>query len=103
MLEAERPATLEEFGREVERIGLHYGPDKLTADERLVVVRDWRRLLGHLPADIVAAAADDCLIKHPRFRPTLGEFAAAADTMWRWRQALARRAADALHLIGEAP
>lgn len=100
VLEAERAGSLEEFGVQVERLGLHYPADRLEPEERQVVVRDWWRLLGHLPPDIVAAAADDALLKHPRFRPTLGEFAAIAEPMWKWRQALARRAADTLRAIG---
>ena len=95
---AAEPATLKQFGMEVERIDLHYPQTKLTASELLVVKRDWCRLLGHLPPDIVSAAADDCLLKH-RFRPTMAEFAAIAEPMWKWRQALSRRAAEALDLM----
>ena len=95
---AAEPATLKQFGAEVERIDLHYPQTRLTADELLVVKRDWRRLLGHLPSDIVQAAADECLLKH-KFRPSVAEFNAIAEPMWKWRQALARRAAEALSLM----
>ena len=95
---AAEPATLEQFGVEVERIDLHYPQTRLSPDELLVVKRDWRRLLGHLPPDIVREAADECLLKH-KFRPSLAEFAAIAEPMWKWRQALARRAVEALDLM----
>ena len=95
---AAEPATLEQFGVDVERIDLHYPQTRLSPDELLVVKRDWRRLLGHLPPDIVQAAADDCLLKH-KFRPSLAEFNAVAEPMWKWRQGLARRATEALALM----
>lgn len=95
---AAQPATLEVFGKQIERMNLHYPASKLSDDELYIVTRDWRRLVGYLPADIVAEAVDECLLRR-KFRPNLAEFVEVAEPMWKWRQALAKRAAEALDLM----
>ena len=96
VLTAVRPATLEQFGTHVERLALHYPESRLTPLDRSIVIRDWRRLLGHLPVDILAQAVDDYLMSPARFFPTPGALDVFAAPMWRWRSLLARRATSTL-------
>ena len=103
VLSAEKPAEPEAFALTVERLALHYPENKLTPQERKHVLKDWRRLMGHLPADILGAAVDAYVMTAARFFPTPGQLDAIASPMWAYRQALARRAGETLNLMGEQP
>ena len=100
IIDAARPATAEQFALIVERFALHYPEAKLTPQERKLVMRDWLRLLGHLPADMLEAAADAYVMSPARFFPTPGQFNAVIERAWNYRQALARRARETLDLMG---
>ena len=101
VIEAAVPASLESFGMQVERLALHYPESRLTAQERAVVIRDWRRLMGHLPFDILAEAVDEYLMSPARFFPTPGQLDALANPMFKFRSLLAQRARDTLLAIGQ--
>jgi hypothetical protein len=99
VIAAETPTPIEQFAVIVERLALHYPENKLSVQERKAAMQDWRRLLGHLPADILGAAADAYLMSPARFFPTPGQLNELAEPMWRYREALVKRANDVLALV----
>lgn len=94
------PTSLPEFAVIVERMWLHYPESRLPETERILVAEDWRRLMGHLPADILQAAADAYVMSPARFSPTPGQLSAVAEKAWSYRKLLAGRARETLALIG---
>lgn len=99
VLEAEKPARLDEFALIVERFALHFPENRWSIEERRAVMEDWRRLLGDLPPDILQAACDAYLMQPTRWFPTCGQLYAVAEKHWAYRKHLARRANDAMVLI----
>lgn len=99
VLQAETPAAPEAFAVTLERLALHYPENRLTPGEQKMLLKDWRRLMGHLPADILAAAADNYIMSAQRFFPTPGQLNVVAERLWQMRKALAKRARDTLDLI----
>ncbi|NEX95403.1 hypothetical protein, partial [Caulobacter sp. 17J65-9] len=99
-LAAAEPAPPAAFALTLERLALHYPESRLTPPEQTLVAKDWRRLAGHLPADVLARAADDYVLSPARFFPTPGQLLALAEPAFAWRRALARRARQTLDLIG---
>lgn len=99
ILAAEAPANVEAFGVILEKFGLHYPESRLEAPEHRLVMQDWRRLLGHLPPDILQAACDAYLMSPARFFPTPGQLNALAEKLWAYRRMLASRARQTLDLI----
>jgi hypothetical protein len=99
ILAAEAPANEREFATVIERLWLHYPESKLSPAEQRLVVQDWRRLLGHLPPDILQAAADAYVMSPARFAPTPGQLYALAEKLWGYRQRLAARAKETLSMI----
>lgn len=87
------------FAVQVERLALHYPENRLSREEQVVLLRDWRRLLGHLPLDILAASVDLYILSPARFFPTPGQFNEIADGMWRLRKMLADRAREVLAIV----
>ncbi len=102
VIAAAEPAPLDAFAMAVERLALHYPESRLTPQESRMVLADWRRLLGHLPSDIMAAGVDAYVMSPARFFPTPGQFAALVDSPWKIRQILAKRARDALDLMNQS-
>lgn len=84
-----------------ERLAVHFPESKLSPKERIVVKRDWLRLLGHIPADILANACDAYLMSGARFFPTPGQINVIAEPAAKYRHALANRARDTLAAIKE--
>jgi hypothetical protein len=78
---------------------LHYPENRLTPGEQKMLLKDWRRLMGHLPADILAAAADNYIMSAQRFFPTPGQLNAVAERLWALRRKLADRARNTLDLM----
>lgn len=99
VLRATRPAPAAAFAVILERLALHYPENRLTTAEQALVLKDWRRLAGHLPGPVLAAAADAWVASPARFFPTPGQLMALAEPMWSWRRALAERARQTLALI----
>lgn len=99
---AAAPGAVEGFARAVHRLRLHYPESRLAAEEEAMVLTDWRRLLGHLPADVLEAAVDAYIVTPARFFPSLGQFKEVAEPIGKMREVLARRARVALELMGEA-
>jgi hypothetical protein len=99
VLAAEAPAAPEAFAVILERLALHYPENRLEPAEQKLLLKDWRRLMGHLPADILAAAADTYVMSPARFFPTPGQLNAVASKLWAMRKLLAQRARDTLELI----
>ena len=102
VIAAAQPAPLDAFAIAVERLALHYPESRLTPQESRMVLADWRRLLGHLPADIMAAGVDAYVMSPARFFPTPGQFAALVESPWQIRQILAKRAKNALDLMQQS-
>lgn len=102
MLNAETPATPESFAVTLERLALHYPENRLSPAEQKMLLKDWRRLMGHLPADILAAAADTYIMSAQRFFPTPGQLNTVAEKLWQMRKLLAKRARDTLSLLEKA-
>lgn len=98
---AEAPAQPEVFALILARMALHFPENRLSPQEQKLVLKDWRRLLGDMPADILEATADAYVMSPARFFPTPGQFNAVAGPMWQYRKALARRAREALVALGE--
>lgn len=99
VLRAETPAQPEAFAMIIERLALHYPENRLSPPEQKLLLKDWRRLMGHLPADILSAAADNYVMSASRFFPTPGQLNAVAERLWSTRKLLAERARDTLALI----
>lgn len=99
ILSAERPAKVEQFAVILEKLSLHYPENRLSPAEQKLVLQDWRRLLGHMPADILQAAADAYVMSPARFMPTPGQLNAIAEKLWGYRKRLADRARDTLAMI----
>lgn len=99
VIAAERPARPDQFAIVLEKLALHYPENRLSPGEQKLVLQDWRRLMGHLPADILQAAADAYVMSPARFFPTPGQLHAQADKLWGVRKILAQRARDTLELI----
>lgn len=99
VLHADKPAAPESFAVTLERLALHYPENRLSPGEQKMLLKDWRRLMGHLPADILAAAADNYIMSAQRFFPTPGQLNVVAERLWAMRKALAKRARDTLELI----
>lgn len=99
VLAAEKPAQPEQFAVILEKLSLHYPENRLSPAEQKLVVQDWRRLLGHLPADILQAAADAYVMSSARFMPTPGQLYAVAEKLWGYRKCLAERARETLAAI----
>lgn len=96
---ADAPAPVQQFALIFERLALHYPESKLNAREDTIRRSDWIRIVGHLPADIMSAAADAYVASDARFFPTPGQFLAFARRAMTAREVLARRARDTLALI----
>lgn len=99
VVRAEAPASPEAFAVTLERLALHYPENRLTPAEQKLLLKDWRRLMGHLPADILAAAADTYIMSSQRFFPTPGQLNAVAERLWQMRKLLAERARATLALM----
>lgn len=99
IIRAGSPAQPEAFAVTIERLALHYPENRLSPAEQRLLLKDWRRLMGHLPADILAAAADAYIMSAARFFPTPGQLNAIAEKAWGARKLLAQRAKDALALM----
>jgi hypothetical protein len=99
VIAAEAPAEPAQFAVTLERLWLHYPEHRLSPQEQRLVIQDWRRLMGHLPADILQAAADAYVMSPARFAPTPGQLNALADKLWSYRKALVSRAREAIALI----
>lgn len=99
VIRASEAAPAVDFAVQIERLALHYPESRLTRQEQGVVLKDWRRLLGHLPTDILAEAVDEYLLSPARFFPTPGQLDAIAGPKWRYRQLLARRAREVRALV----
>ena len=99
IVSAEAPAQPEQFALILEKLALHYPESKLTPSEQKLVVQDWRRLMGHLPADILQSAVDAYVMSPARFYPTPGQLNAIAEKLWNYRRLLAGRARETLALI----
>lgn len=102
VIAAEHPASAEEFALIIERLWLHYPEHRLGEREQKLILQDWRRLMGDLPADLLRAAADAYLLSPARFAPTPGQLMATVRERWGYRLCLARRAKEILGLISEA-
>lgn len=100
IMAAERPANIAEFAVILERLWLHYPDSARAPQEQKIIADDWRRLMGHLPADILQSAADAYVLSPARFSPTPGQLSAVAEKAWAYRKALAGRARETLALIG---
>lgn len=98
-LDATRPATQTQFAVILEKLWLHYPEHRLDAAEQKLVKQDWWRLMGHLPADILQAAADAYVLSPARFAPTPGQLLALVVKPMSYRKALADRARETLELI----
>lgn len=96
---ADTPAPTAQFALIFERLALHYPEGKLKGREEAMRKSDWLRLVGHLPADIMSAAADAYVASDARFFPTPGQFLAFARRPMVERRLLAQRARDTLALI----
>ena len=102
--DASKPCSLKEFVYEFERLFAHYPETRLSEGEGKIVKADWRRLLGDVPADILAASVDQYLLKGERYAPNVGQFAKVVEPLWALRKALLRRAQETLRRIAaEAP
>lgn len=64
-----------------------------------MLLKDWRRLMGRLQVDILAAAADTYIMSAQRFFPTPGQLHTVAEKLWQMRKLLAKHARDTLSLI----
>ena len=96
---AERPASPQQFALIIEKLALHYPENKLTPAEQKLILQDWRRLMGELPADILQAAVDAYVMSPARFFPTPGQLYAVAEKIWSYRKLLAGRARETLSII----
>ena len=94
-----RPATLPAFGLQVERLAIHSPENRLTMDEQKVLKGDWWRLLGHVPADLMAIGVDRFILSKSRFFPTPGQFLDLIESDLRYRQRLADRASAVLDIL----
>lgn len=94
-----RPAPLPVFGLQVERLAIHYPENRLTVDEQKVLKADWWRLLGHVPADLMAIGVDRFILSKSRFFPTPGQFLELIESDLRYRQRLADRATAVLDIL----
>lgn len=99
VVNAEAPASPQSFAVTLERLALHYPENRLTPAEQKLLLKDWRRLMGHLPSDILAAAADTYIMSAQRFFPTPGQLNTVAERLWQMRKLLAKRARETLDLI----
>lgn len=98
-LDAARPAAQGQFAVILEKLWLHYPENRLTPAEQKQVKQDWWRLMGHLPADILQAAADAYVLSPARFAPTPGQLLALVAKPMGYRKALADRARETMDLI----
>lgn len=99
VIAAEKPAGVEAFALILERFALHFPENRLSPEEQRLVLEDWRRLMGDLPADILQSACDAYIMSPSRWFPTPGQLYAVGKQNWEYRKALARRASDTLGII----
>lgn len=101
-LELVEPIRPQEFALQFERMLVHYWPGDLNPHEGKILRADWLRLLGHLPADLMALGVDRYLLSTNRHKPTPGVFLDLVAKDLSLRQALARRAKETLALLEAA-
>lgn len=101
VVRADTPAVPQDFAMTFERLAVHFPESRLTPKEQGIVKRDWLRLLGHIPADILANACDAYLMSGARFFPTPGQIGQIAEPAAKYRAALAKRARETIASIKE--
>ena len=102
VIAAEPAASIETFALILERFALHFPENRLSPEEQRLVLGDWRRLMGDLPADILQSACDAYIMSPARWFPTPGQLYAVGKQNWEYRKALVNRARDTLRIMGEA-
>lgn len=93
------PIRPQEFALQFERMLVHYWPGDLNPQEGKILRSDWLRLLGHLPADLMALGVDRYLLSTNRHKPTPGVFLELVAKDLSLRQTLAKRASETLALL----
>ena len=89
-----RPASDDDFERSMMRLRMHCAnAPKGDAKVLGVIMSDYRRLLGDIPADLLAGAVDAFIVlPEPPFWPSVGEFRALAEPALRERRNMLARA-----------
>lgn len=95
------PADKREIAGHIERLTVHYWAKVLDDNAMRLYVQDWLADVGHLPADILAAACARWRQGDKAFMPTPGQLLALAAPIHSFRAALHKRAADLLTDNGE--